>query len=236
MSSNGAVQRLRNTKTCNRATGFQLLLATLAASLLLSCADEQPEGFAFKIAVVEDGMVRVAFDDLGYRGAPPSSSQLTLTERGQPVVIEVEDGVDGRFGPGDNLTFLGRHLQGEHSWFDPWSDENIYVLRARDDESGSAPDHSPVASGDAHAPDRPGQRRSIEAEPIETGEDTFTRHYEHEEIRIALPGAMKESRETWYWNRINHLHREPFVLPLSDGSPPVAIRVALAALPGLRRC
>ena len=64
----------------------------MASGLLLSCADGAPQGFAFKIAVVEDGVVRVGFDDLGYSGPPLPTSQLLLTERGHPVAIEVEDG------------------------------------------------------------------------------------------------------------------------------------------------
>lgn len=94
--------------------GLHLLLATLVCGLLLSCTESQPEGqaeeFSFKIAVAQDGMVQVDFDALGFSGPPPRTSQLSLTERGQAVGFEVDAGDDGRFGPGDSLSFPGRHL------------------------------------------------------------------------------------------------------------------------------
>ena len=193
-------------------TALHLLLVILACGVLMSCTAERPEGFAFKIAVAEDGRVRVAFDDLGYSGPQPESSQLSLTERGEAVTFEVDDGGDGRFGPGDSLTFPGQHLHGEHSWFDPWSDENIYLLRWSDDPASTesraeAPSPSPDAD-----------------------ENIVTRHVEQEEIRVALPESLEGERETWYWRRLSHLDREPFELPLPDGRSPVGLRVALAGL------
>lgn len=61
-------------------------------------------------------------------------------------------------------------------------------------------------------------------------ESTLTRHFEHEEIRIALPESEEGPRETWYWKRLSHLDREPFGLPVPDGLSPVGIRVALEGL------
>jgi len=204
------------------AAGLQPLLATLACSLLLACVPSQPEGFDFKIAVVEDGMIRVEFDELGYAGPSPASAQLILTERGLPLVFELDDGGDGRFGPGDSLNFPGRHLQGAHSWFDPWSDENIYRLRLSKEQP-----HSPTQAANQTGGTLLSPANTPGAGP---GKKLLTRHFEREEIRVALPESEEAPREAWYWQRLSHLDRRPFELTLPAGRLPVGIRVALSGL------
>jgi len=202
--------------------GLQPLLATLACSLLLSCAPSQSEGFDFKIAVVEDGMIRVEFDELGYEGPAPLSSQLSLTERGQSLDFELDDGGDGHFGPGDSLSFPGRHLQGAHSWFDPWSDENIYRLHLGKLQLEPT----------THVTNQTGP---VTLSPVNTpgagsGKTLLTRHFEREEIRVALPETAEDPGEAWYWQRLSHLDRQSFELLLPDDRPPAGIRVALSGL------
>jgi len=206
---------------CSNAAGHQRLLATLACGLMLSCAYSQPEGFDFKIAVVEDGMVRVDFDSLGYNGLSPLSAQLSLTERGQAVDFELDDGGDGHFGPGDSLSFPGRHLLGTYSWFDPWSDENIYRLRLNKEQL-----HPPTQAANPTG----GNPLSAASTPGAGLETLLTRHFEREEIRVALPEYEEGPREAWYWQRLSHLDRQPFELLLPEGPLPVEIRVSLSGL------
>jgi len=203
-------------KICLDSAAFHRLLAMLACGLLLSCSSSEPQGFDFKIAVAGDGMVRVDFDDLVYTGTAPPIDQLSLTERGKELDFEVHDGGDGRFGPGDSLVFPGRHLWGDDSWFDPWSDENIYRLRFYSKPPGFEPAESvPLA---VLAP-QPAPEDAV-----------FTRHFENEEIRLALPQTAHGPIETWHWQRLSHLDAEPFLLALPEGPAPVGIRVALAGL------
>lgn len=204
---------------CRRVRGLARVLAGLACGLLVGCAPSQPEGFDFKIAVAEDGLVRLEFDGLDYPGALPRSGDLRLTVGGRELEFAVDDGGDGRFGPGDSLTFLGEHLRGEHSWFSPWSNENIYRLRLGNPESNPAGEP-------AGAADLPSFHAAIGAPENRL----LTRHLEHEELRVALPATAGKPVESWYWRRLSHLDRQPFALPLEDGLRPAGVRVALAGL------
>ncbi|MEJ8567670.1 C25 family cysteine peptidase [Elongatibacter sediminis] len=185
---------------------FRVLVTV--CGLLLASTSLHADDFAFKIAVTEDGPYRVDFDALGFSGPPPATSRLSLTNGGRPVAFEVEDGGDGRFGPGDSLHFMGLHLAGEHSWFNPWSAENIYLLRLRGNKDPASPE-----------PETAVHRDSI-----------VTRHLEHEAFRTALDAPDGKSPETWFWKRLSHLDRAPFRLALPDGPAPAGIRVALAGL------
>ena len=63
--------------------------------------------FNFKIAVRDDGVYLVNFDSFAYNGPRPESASLFLSERGMAVPLQIDDGGDGFFGPGDSFTFNG---------------------------------------------------------------------------------------------------------------------------------
>ncbi|MGE0682529.1 MAG: hypothetical protein AB7P69_16715, partial [Candidatus Binatia bacterium] len=67
----------------------------------------------FKIALVESGVYRVTYEDLvaaGFSQTLIAASSLALSNEGAPVPLWVEDGGDGRFGPGVWFVFVGRSL------------------------------------------------------------------------------------------------------------------------------
>ncbi|MDZ4731718.1 MAG: C25 family cysteine peptidase [Xanthomonadales bacterium] len=183
---------------------------------MLSCTGNPQQELNFKIAVVDDGIYRIDFAALGISVPSLASSSLTLTERGQPVALAMDDGGNGLFEPGESFTFLGKHLQGEHSWFNSWSPENIYVLRAGGSDSRSIPESGLTPP------------RSVEEEGL--AGKTLTQHFEQEEFRVALAESADEQTENWYWKRLTHLDKQPFQLQLPAGVEPIAIRVALAGL------
>ena len=105
----------------------------LGGTVLVSGTGATQADFNFKIAVPRDGIYRVTYDELGHEGVAPDSSMLALYERGIEVPIQVNDEGDGRFGEGDSITFIGRRLQGDHSWFSEHSGNNIYRLTLKED-------------------------------------------------------------------------------------------------------
>ncbi|NKI36213.1 hypothetical protein HFP89_13670 [Wenzhouxiangella sp. XN79A] len=64
----------------------------------------------FPILTTEPGVHRLSFEalrDHGLAGDAPGA-HLSLEHAGDPVPVHLEDGGDGRFGPGDALLFLAR--------------------------------------------------------------------------------------------------------------------------------
>ncbi|MCG8462596.1 MAG: C25 family cysteine peptidase, partial [Holophagales bacterium] len=116
---------------------------------------------------------------------------------GQSVPIWLEDGGDGRFGPGDRVEFVGHHLPGEASWASPHSRFNVYWLRL---EHPSPRRMEPLDSSDGEQPGRPLRR---------------TRHFEKDLLLLRFPPPKNgEADELWYWARLVFNQKEPFRLPL----------------------
>ncbi len=185
---------------------------SLVAVFFMTVATSSLAEFSFKIAVRDDGIYQVGFADLGYSGKPPQSSRLFLSNRGKATGFLVDDGGDGVFGPGDHFTFTGRHLEGEHSWFNRHSVENIYLLDLE----------SPGVHGtDVHV--IPTENEPIVSSPV-------IQHFEQEKLRAALPESANRTIETWYWKRLGYLARKPFQLPLHVELVPTGIRVSFAGL------
>jgi len=62
------------------------------------------------------------------------TATLGLTSTGQRVPIWLEDGGDGRLGPGDWLEFLGESPRGEVAHHHEYAGLNVYWLRDDDME------------------------------------------------------------------------------------------------------
>lgn len=162
---------------------------------------------AYNIAVLDDARYRVGFEDLTASELPIPSGQLRLSHRGLPIDIDVFDGGDGRFGPGDYFHFTGRRLRGDHSWFDPYSAYNVYQLTTEISRPAAVVGKKPSPSV-----------------PI-------IEHLEKELMRVALPRATEPAAlEPWYWQRISQVKGDHFSYRLSWSAPPRRLRVALAGL------
>ncbi len=181
-------------------------------------------------------MWRAAMEALAAAGlsGQPESTRLALSNRGVPVPIWVEDGGDGRFGPGDRLELVGRHLAGTLSYYDRYSPLNVYVLDileatgqkpARLRDPGNQPGNQPAAAG-------PGATL------------VRSQHLEHDELLLRFSGQEEEGQDLWYWAKLTQIDAQPFgqTLDLSDldaaSGRPLEIRLRLrgwsrpAAKPG----
>lgn len=173
--------------------------------LLLFCAPGHA-GMMFNVAVIEDGNYRLAFEELGQLKKPVASETLRLYEQGEPVPVQVYDGGDGFFGPGDSIGFVGRHLEGSNSWYNEYSRHNIYRLHM-----GAPQQVSPAPKAPAKGP--------------------IIQHLEQDILRVALPHTTgTKQRERWYWQRITHLTGDSFSVRIQWADRPRAIRVALSGL------
>jgi len=89
-----------------------------------------------KLFVSEDGVYAVTYEDLLAAGFPVNSvdaSLLKIVNRGQQIPIYLAGPQNGSFGPGNSIYFYGQRQKNDSTYFDFYSDENIYWLRASGD-------------------------------------------------------------------------------------------------------
>lgn len=201
-----------------------LTLCLLAAPLPASAATRRPApppppSTAFRIAVAEEGVYRVSFEDLasaGLKARSLASRRLGLFNRGEAVPIWVRDGGDGLFGAGDWLEFVGERLPGETAHFNEYTNLNTYVLRT----GVTAPARMRAVRKPAGA--------DAQAAPL-----TARVHQEQDLLLLRLTGQAARKEELWYWAKLSHIDPEPFrqAFDLSDldrtSSRPVLVRLEL---------
>ena len=88
-------------------------------------------GPRYRISITESGMYSITAQDLAAAGVNLETivpRTLALTNKGKRVPIFVRGEDDKRFDPTDEIIFYGERQQGETSYIDPYSDENIYWL------------------------------------------------------------------------------------------------------------
>ena len=85
----------------------------------------------YKINVTESGMYSISASDLAAAGADVTTimpKTLKLTNKGKQIPIFVRGENDNRFNLTDEIIFYGERHQGETSYIDPFTDENVYWL------------------------------------------------------------------------------------------------------------
>lgn len=177
----------------SRATTVALVVFSTVA-----VAASAAERAAFvEVSIVEPGVYRIAYDDLAELGAEvaePESAALGLSNAGKAVPIWIEDGGDGRFGPGDWLEFVGDRLPGEIGFFNEHSPVNVYALRW--DTAGT-----PRVTAAA----RPKQGSAGGCKP----EFSVVRHLEEDRLLLRFAGRGRD-QELWYWAKLSNLDKKPF--------------------------
>ncbi len=179
--------------------------APLAALCLLGLATVSGASAAtcptFRIDLEEPGIYRVDFADLaaaGETGLLPSAA-LALSERGRPVPLWIEDGGDGRFGPGDHLEFRGERLPGERSAENEYTSTHVYVLSCSPDRAIRMRRAEPLAA--------------TTASPGTAGRWLRREHLEKDRILVRLPEGDARG-ELWFWQKLASIDAAPFELPL----------------------
>lgn len=178
----------------------RLLAAWLAAAALCAALPASGDGPpAFKISIREGGVYGVTYAELAAAGltGEPASQDLALANRGEPVPLWVEDGGDGRFGPGDHLELVGEHLAGESTYFNRESDLNVYRLTLTGGGARMQPPEVPEPA-------------AASAAPLWVRE-----HLEEDRILLRFaPTATDGEPELWYWAKLTHIDPRPLRLRL----------------------
>ncbi|MGD8439918.1 MAG: C25 family cysteine peptidase [Holophagae bacterium] len=172
-----------------------MILPCLVAAWLtpaVSAADAPP---TFKIYVEHAAVYELSYERLADAGLDDTQSTDTMGLRnfGEPVPLWIEDGGDGRFGPGDRILFLGEVLRGTYSYLDPYSRFNCYTL-SFDDPDG-----------------RRGTTTEIrERAPGAPGRVLVRHHLESDRIMVRFRPKRGQPEESWYWERLSVADRHPF--------------------------
>ncbi len=184
-----------------RAACLTALMAFLAVAAPHAAAETPP---AFKIYIENAGAYRLDFEDFAAAGLedPLPSAGLGLTAAGSPVPLWVEDGGDGRFGPGDWIEFVGERLHGEHSYSSEYTRYNAYFLRFDDPHPRRMESMESAAPGGVEPTGGPPPYRRRQ-------------HLEEDLLILRLPPAKNgEPEELWYWAKLVHNQKEPFAVTL----------------------
>ncbi len=193
MESRPPAARPRRRPTVDRPC----LRAAVWGVVLLAAAAPVAAATAFRIYVEEAGAYRVTYEELRRSGLARGAvdpDNLALTSGGDEVPIRVDDGGDGRFGPGDRIEFVGRHLPGHRSYFSEHSLLNVYRLTVGG-PGGRRMSSPPVPAAGA-------QRRAARL--------IVEEHLEKDRLKELLSGRAAEAPEVWYWTRLTHVDPEPF--------------------------
>jgi hypothetical protein len=199
------------------------LLAGIGLGGLLLAGAASGSSTRFRIDIKDDGVYGITYEALAAAGlsGQPESARLALGNRGEPVPIWVADGGDGRFGPGDRIELMGRHLAGTISYYDRYSPSNVYVLDIL--ETGS---QKPARLRQPES--RPESRRGSQPAAL-----LSRQHLEHDELLLRFSGREEEGQDLWYWAKLTQIDAQPFrqTLDLSDldaaSGRPLEIRVRL---------
>lgn len=152
-----------------------------------------------------------------------AADDLVLMHRDGEVPIRVVGAVDGRFGAGARIEWVGHQLHGPESWNDAYSIHNVYLLGAAPGPHKRIADATPVARSGATA----GLQRTL--------------HLEQDNLMIRLdPSQQKPWQEpdVWQWAKLTHVDPDPFKtdfdLPdLAGRGPDVAMTLNFRGLSSL---
>jgi len=136
-----------------------------------------------------------------------AADDLTLLNRGTEVPIRVTGAGDGKFGAGARIEWLGQRLHGPQSWYDTYSNVNVYQLAAQPGKHARM--HEVSARNTPPLP----LRRSV--------------HVEQENLMLRLSDQeMKAGDEPdiWQWAKLTPIDAQPFSadFDLPDIAPPRA--------------
>ena len=127
-AESAAYNAILNDLLVNPQNAQQWRLPIARAPSAPSAPSMQPQ---YKISVTESGMYSITALDLAAAGADVTAIMprtLKLTNKGTQIPIFVRGETDDRFDPTDEIIFYGERQQGENSYIDPFTDENVYWL------------------------------------------------------------------------------------------------------------
>jgi hypothetical protein len=187
---------------------------------------------AFKLYIEESGIYAVGHDELveaGLDSGEIDSSLVGVSNRGEAVPIHLNDGGDGRFGPGDSFEFAAQRLAVPGLYYHPYSKYNVYWLGF--DGSSARRTESRTTSASAEEAEVPSLVRVI--------------HHERDHLLIRVrESEMKSTQDSdlWFSAKLTNIYdtlkrvklRMIGMDPLADASVDLRIGVRGLSRPRLK--
>ncbi|MBN8705826.1 MAG: hypothetical protein J0L62_08110 [Bacteroidetes bacterium] len=188
---------------------------------------DKNKGIVFRLLISKTGIAKVFYSDLNVPGNVlnfnnTDSRRIKVYNNGEEIPILISDGGDGLFSDGDFIEFfcdeliINRSNPMKDSYFDPFSNKNVYFLVLNSDEiSGN---RLGVISGELKEPISLGDPRNLIGE-------SFLSKVHFEQNKVFEPLSKKDTTKTvdfrdhWFWNQIalNEQTSYPTPIPFPDG-------------------
>jgi hypothetical protein len=167
------------------------VFALFAARAALACSGRA------HVEIAESGIY--ALDYAALVAAQPGladcrADDLALLQRDKEIPMRIVGDEHGVFGPSSRIEWLGEALHGPQSWFDQYSNVNVYQIVAAPGAHARVREVAAPAGGEA----APLRRRA---------------HFEREELMIRLGDReMKpgEEPDVWQWAKLTPIDAQPF--------------------------
>ena len=173
-------------------------LATLAQAV---AASPTP---VFKVFIEEAGVYSVSHEELvaaGLEAVELDSALVGMSCQGEAVPVWIEDGGDGRFGPGDSIEFVARRLSSAGLYYHEYSKLNLYWLSFDGRDSLRMTARSSSASVMATAP-----------APLER---IVHREWDRLMIRVREDEILAPAdADLWFWAKLTQIDANPMAVTL----------------------
>ncbi len=152
-----------------------------------------------KILVDKSAIIKVTYSDLQRAGIDPGLidlNRLRISNKGVSTAVQLQDGNDGSFDPGDYLQFKGSFNRGTHTYENDLSRVNVYWI-SWDDRTPSP---------------------QIEGFAVDAVEGPFptTLHFEKNLTYSRLGNVTDVARDRWFWAQIDSSESRSFKIDVQD--------------------
>jgi hypothetical protein len=179
-------------------------LAAFVTIAALTQGVEASPAALFKVSIEDSGVYSLTNEELVAAGLEPveiDSALVGLSNQGEAVPIWINDGGDGRFGPGDTIEFLAKRLSSGGRYYHDYSKLNVYWLSfdGRESRRMTARVSSPTVI-------------LLDPAPLER-----VNHWERDQMLIRVRGDEIQSpadADLWFWTKLTQIDREPMAITL----------------------
>lgn len=156
-----------------------------------------------KILIDRDGWYSVGPGDLAAAGINPAQVDprtIKLIRGGIEIPLFVSGQADGVFDPDDRFEFYGARARGPGTFFNAFTDANVYWLAW-----GGLPGGRMIE--EEGAPDAPGAEAAQRCRRVI--------HLEQDSLFVRLKGRESDQTDRWFWRRIDELQSYALSVPAS---------------------
>ncbi len=146
----------------------------------------------YKIATDKEGLYQITYTDIVNAGIDPTTiipDELHISHRGFEIPIYVKGEEDSVFNREDYIDFFAERIKGEETYFNPYTDENIYWLSFGDSLGKRMVEEDGTPSDSVNC--------------IVSTSFWDTLHFEVDSLFVRFPLTTADSSDVWFWDRLD---------------------------------